>query len=72
VDSEGNRCCAVKANGEKKAGETFEVESDADEAIASLSSPVTSLMDMGAASRLLPASVTLVGAGSLDLHGGVA
>jgi hypothetical protein len=47
-------------------------KSDADDAIAGLSSPVVSLMDLDSAARMLPASVTLAGAGSLDLHEGVA
>jgi hypothetical protein len=45
---------------------------DADNAIARLSSPVTSLMDMGAASKMIPASAPLVGSGCLDLHDNVA
>jgi hypothetical protein len=72
LDKEGNRCWTVKAEGEKKAWGTFENDSEADKAIASLNSPVTSLVDIGAASRMLPASVALVAAGCLDLHEGVA
>jgi hypothetical protein len=72
LDSEGNRCWAVKADREKKVWGTFEAESDADEAIANLNSPVVSLMDIGDAPKILPASAPLVGSGCLDLHDNVA
>jgi hypothetical protein len=72
LDEDGNRCRTVKADDEMNAPGALKNEPDADAAIASLSSPVTSLVYMGAASRMLPASVMHAGAGSLDLHEGVA
>ena len=71
-DAEGNRRWTVVAEDEQKAWGTFEIESDADNAIADLRSPVVSLMDLDSASKMLPASVTPINAGSLDLHEGVA
>ncbi len=62
----------MKANGEKKAGKTFEVETDADKAVANLSLPVVPLSDIGAASTTLSAGVTLEGAECMDLHEGAA
>jgi hypothetical protein len=72
LDSQGNRCWTVVADGEKKPWGTFEIESDADNAIADLRSPVVSLMDMDSASKMVPASVTPIDAGSLDLDERVA
>jgi hypothetical protein len=72
LDEEGNRRWSVMTEGEKKASGIFETDSEADEAIANLNSPVTSLMDIGAGPKMLPASVTPVGGGCLDLHEGVA
>lgn len=72
LDPEGNRRWIVVAEGEKKSWGTFEIESDADNAIADLRSPVVSLMDLDSASRMLPASVTPIDAGSLDLDERVA
>jgi len=68
LDAEGNRRWPEMAEGEKKVWGTFEIESDEDEAIANLNSPVVSLMDIGDAPKILPASATLVGPGCLDLH----
>ena len=59
VDSEGNGYRVVKAKGEKEALETVDVESIDDKAVAHLNSPAVSLSDIGAAARMLPASVTL-------------
>ena len=72
LDEKGQRSCTVKTEGEKNAWGTLEVESEADEAIASLNSPVVSLMDLDSASKMLPANATLVGPGSLDLDEDVA
>src|ERR1035441_7008387 len=51
LDEKGQRSCTVKTEGEKNALGTVEVESDADNALADLRSPVTSLGEMGASAR---------------------
>ena len=71
-DAEGNRRWTVKADGERSAWGTFELESDADEAIASLSSPVTSLSDSAPGSKKLPVSVTPDCAGYSGMPAGAA
>jgi hypothetical protein len=45
LDEDGNRCRTVNAESDRNARGTFEIESDADDAIANLSSPVISLLD---------------------------
>jgi len=68
MDSEGNRRWSVVNEGEKKASGIFETDSEADEAIANLNSPIVSLSDLGDACKKLPVSVTLncAGNGSAD------
>jgi hypothetical protein len=70
LDPEGNRRWAVMAEGKNKAWGTFEIESDADKAVAHLSSPVASLSDFEDEFKKLPNSVTLEEAGCMDLHEG--
>jgi hypothetical protein len=48
LDAEGNRRWTVVAEGEQKAWGSFEIESDADNAVEHLCSPATSLVEMGA------------------------
>jgi hypothetical protein len=72
VDSEGNGSGVVKAKGEKETLETVGVKSTDDKAVAHLNSPATSLSDIGAASKMIRASVTHAGAESSGLHEGVA
>lgn len=67
-DAEGNDRWLVMAEGEKQAWGTFEVESDADSAIADLRSPVVSLMATDSASKMLPASETRISRGRAGLH----
>ncbi len=54
LDAEGNRRWTVKAHGERNAWGTFEIESDADDAIADLLSPVVSLSDIGPQQKCSP------------------
>jgi len=68
LDVEGNRRWNVVAEGEKKPWGIFEIESDADDAIADLRSPAVSLMDMSAESKLLLASVTPISGGRVGSH----
>lgn len=70
LDAEGNRRWAVVAHGEKKAWGIFELECDADNAIADLRSPVVSLTDIGDGSKKLPVSVTLDWARDGSMHVG--
>ena len=71
LDEDGNRCGTVTAEGEMNAPGTLKNKSDADAAIVSLGSPAAALVCLGAA-RMLPASVTRVGAETLGLDDGVA
>jgi hypothetical protein len=70
LDVEGNRRWSVITEGEKNAWGIFETESEADEAIANLNSPIVSLSDLGDGSKKLPVSVTLDCAGSSSMDGG--
>jgi hypothetical protein len=56
LDEDGNRRWTVKAEGERSAWGSFEIESDADEAIQHLNSPGASLSDFEAGLKKLPVS----------------
>ena len=72
LNSEDNRRLPVMTEGEKKASGIFETDSEADEAIANLNSPIVSLSDLGDACKKLPVSVTLNSAGDSSAQGGAA
>ena len=67
---EGNRPWTVVADGEKMPWETFWVESEADNAIEYLNSPVVSLSDIADGCKRLPVSATLDCAANGSMHGG--
>jgi hypothetical protein len=70
-DPEGNRCWTVVVEGEKKPWGVFEIEAEADDAIADLRSPVVSLTGTDAASKMLPVNVTPI-SGRMGSHEGAA
>ena len=72
LDSEGNRRWSVVNEGEKKASGIFATDSEADEPIANLNSPIVSLSGIGDACKKLPVSVTLNCVGDGSAQGGAA
>lgn len=71
-DSNGNLCWAVIRDGDKTAWGTYAVETDADNAIESLHSPVVSLSDIGTSAKKPVVSVRLQCSGCKDMHEGIA